>query len=97
MSLHQELWSTCRYASLKTREAAKRLAQKHGSRYVSRGKKTISELSALARRLGFEGICLVFQKNESPFWVIQISILPSGEFHWGEKLQIDEYVEQSKA
>lgn len=91
------MWSTCRYASIKTRKAAARLAQSFGAHYVSRGKKTIVELASLARRKGIGSICLVFQKNESPFWVFQIMVLPSGGFRWGQKMQIDEYVEQCKA
>ena len=103
MTLHREImtgghgiWSTCRYASTQTREAAKTLAKSSGSMYVSRGKKTLLELTRLARRKGMETIYLVFQQKELPFWVYPVIVQPSGNFRWGNKMQIDEYVKQGK-
>jgi rRNA maturation protein Rpf1 len=90
------IWTTCRYASAQTREAAKRLARLSGSRYVSRGKKTLLELADLARRSGYDTICLVFQQKEKPFWVFPLEVKPFGDLKWGQKIQIDEYVKQRK-
>ena len=90
------MWSTCRYASLQTRETAEKLARSTGSRYVARGKKTILQLAFLARKSGSHAVNLVFQQGGCPYWVMRLDIQPSGAYRWGKKIRIDGHAGQGK-
>jgi rRNA maturation protein Rpf1 len=90
------LWSTCRYASLLTRDKAKELAGISGSKYIARGKKTITELVEYARRAGFQEIMIIEESEKKPLIVAGIKVLPAGGFSWSEKCTLVEYESKNK-
>lgn len=76
------LLTTSRYASEETRRAARKLAASPGSRFVARGKKTVAELAALARKEGFERVDIMEERRGKPASVSSMEILPSGKWRW---------------
>lgn len=76
------MFTTSRYCSRETRGFARKLAG-----YVARGKKTVRDLVALARRRGEQSIFIVEEKDEHPYRIIEIKVLETGDWAWaGERL-----------
>ncbi|HSB47508.1 MAG TPA: hypothetical protein VLD37_05825 [Candidatus Bilamarchaeum sp.] len=75
--------TTSRYSSKKTRDFAKRLAEEGSEAYVARGKKTIDELAAIARKSGDERISVVEEKDDAPAKIIEIRVFETGRWAWG--------------
>ncbi len=80
------MYTTSRYASIKTREAAKAMALVAGEPFVCRGKKTIQQLATLARKSGEEHIHILEEKNDGPGKLAKIEVDALGRWKWvGEK------------
>lgn len=60
------MFTTSRYAGRETRRHAQAMAAEAGEPYVARGKKTIAQLAALARRMGEERISVVEERGGKP-------------------------------
>ncbi|MFH1785728.1 MAG: hypothetical protein ABH842_04840 [Candidatus Micrarchaeota archaeon] len=78
------MYTTSRYASIETREIAKKLAKENNELYVARGKKTIEQLVAFARRKGEEKINVV--DGNGP---VTIEIDELGRWKWNAKFQTE--------
>jgi rRNA maturation protein Rpf1 len=79
--------TTSRYSSRKTREFAKKLAAEGAESYVARGKKTIDQIAAFARKKGEESIRVIEEKEDLPHKIVLISVSETGLWKWnGEKL-----------
>lgn len=74
------MYTTSRYAPVKTREVAKKLAKDNNELYIARGKKTIEQLVEFARKKGEEKINVV-EGNETA--TIEIDEL--GRWKWVSK------------
>ena len=72
------MYTTSRYTETKTRVLAKKLAMEHDEPYVARGKKTIQQLVAYARRKGEETINVV----EDNGTIATIEIDELGRWNW---------------
>ena len=80
------MFTTSRYASKETRELARRLAEESGEIFISRGKRTVSQLADLARRKGEEKVNIVEEKDGEPSSIATIAIKETGEWEWiGER------------
>ncbi len=75
------MYSTSRYATTSARAVAISLAKKNSSFYISRGKKTISDLCSFARKKGERELFLIYDSIDS-FKVKKILINPLGEWNW---------------
>ncbi len=83
------MYTTSRYASLQTRDAARRMAAKAGERYLGRGKKTVRELVELARRKGYEAICIIGEKGKRPSTATWLDVLEQGGWRWKERKELE--------
>jgi len=80
------VYTTSRYASGDTRTFARRLAEKKGEPYVARGKRTMAELAAFARRTGEETITVVEEKAGGPAVLCTAKVDALGRWSWaGER------------
>lgn len=80
--------TTSRYASEKTRKLAGKLADRLGTFYTSRGKKTIDSLAAYARKRG-EAEIAVIEEKKGMVSVIEVS--ETGKWKWAGEMPVDEY------
>jgi len=85
------IWTTSRYASLETKKKAQMLADRNGSPYVARGKKTIDGIAGFARRSGFDRIMLLEESAGHPSLIRTIEIFPDGGWKWAGIMKIEEY------
>jgi rRNA maturation protein Rpf1 len=74
----EKMYTTSRYTQTKTRELAKRLAKENNEQYVARGKKTIYQLVAYARRKGHDTIKII-EDNEK---IATIEVDELGHWKW---------------
>ncbi len=79
------MFTTSRYASKDTRALARRMASESREPYVARGKKTIEELSALARRSGEAEVRLVTESGGAAASISLISVDETGGWAWKEE------------
>ncbi len=79
------MFTTSRYASRETRALARLMASESRQAYVSRGKKTIEGLSALARRNGEATISVVAESGGSAHTLAVISVDERGGWAWKEE------------
>jgi rRNA maturation protein Rpf1 len=82
------LISTSRYASLETRELARALAKERDEPFVSRGKRTMDSLAALARRRGQERILIVEERGQRPSALVTIEVDERGLWRWANERPI---------
>lgn len=83
--------TTSRYASEETRKLARGIADKLGTFYASRGKKTIDSIVSDARKKGEHEILVVEEKNGKPVHISVIEVSELGEWKWTKKTKVDEY------
>lgn len=84
------LFTTSRYASEETRNIAKKLARRQKEKYVARGKKTIDEVVAAARKNGDERITVVEEKGSKPYRIAVLAVDELGNWSWVEERLIIE-------
>jgi len=82
---------------LETRKLCKVLAQNSGSAFVARGKKTVAQLVAFARRKGEQRIMVVEEKSGKPCRIAVIEVLETGAWKWGNEEGLNSYEIKSKA
>lgn len=75
------MYSTSRYASNAARSVAITLSKKNSSFYISRGKKTISQICDFGRKRGERELFLIYDSKTS-FTIKKILINPLGEWNW---------------
>lgn len=78
------MFTTSRYADRETRREAQRMAAEAGERYVARGKKTIAQLAALARRAGEERISVLEERGGRAGRVAVILVSETGKWSWAQ-------------
>lgn len=79
--------TTSRYASLKTRFLAKRMARETGQPYLARGKKAIGSIVSHARKTGESIIEIVEEKDGEPYRAALVKVDALGKWEWaGERL-----------
>lgn len=76
------MFTTSRYAGPETRRTARKLALEAGEPFVARGKRTIAQLVALARRSGEERISIVEERRGKPGGTAVIRVSASGKWEW---------------
>jgi len=76
------MYTTSRYASGETRKFARRLATRNREAYVARGKKTIAELAALARKTGEGSVVVVEERGGKPAVLSTIRVDELGGWKW---------------
>ncbi len=79
------MMTTSRYASAQTRGIARGMALEAGERYVARGKKTISQLAALARKAGDGQVGIVEEKGGRAALVAFLRVDELGRWAWAEE------------
>ena len=83
--------TTSRYASEKTRKLARRIADKLGTFYTSRGKKTIDSIVEYARKKGESEVYVVQEEDGVPVYISVIEVSELGEWKWAKKMKVSEY------
>jgi rRNA maturation protein Rpf1 len=76
------MFTTSRYAGEETRRKAQALAQSAGEPFVSRGKRTIAQLAALARKTGQERISILEERGKKPGAMAVIAVSETGGWRW---------------
>ena len=76
------MYTTSRYASADTRGFARRLATRNREPYVARGKKTIAQLAAMARKIGEECVIVVEERGGKPAILSAIKVDELGKWKW---------------
>lgn len=71
------MFTTSRYASLKARELARRMAVEAGEPFLSRGKHTIDQLAGIARRKGERHISIIEESK-----AMRIEVDETGKWRW---------------
>lgn len=93
------MWTTSRYAHKETRETARQWARLLDRPYVARGKHTIMQLAAFARRKGENRICVVEEKNNRPAVLSVITVNETGEWEraatWEIQYESEDPVERA--
>jgi rRNA maturation protein Rpf1 len=84
------MFTTSRYASGKTRELARRLAEESGEPFVSRGKRTIAGLAELARKSGEERICVIEEQDGRPSVLVTIEVDERGGWRWAGERPVED-------
>lgn len=79
------MFTTSRYASVETRNLARKLAEENDELFLVRGKRTIEELVEFARKKGEERISVVEEKGGKPAKVCRISVSESGKWNWSDE------------
>lgn len=74
------MFTTSRYASEETRLLARKMAGEKGEMFFARGKKTIAQLVAMARRLGEKEITIV--EDSKPPSLAVIAVSETGAWAW---------------
>ncbi len=74
------MFTTSRYAPLKAREMARRMAAEAGEPFLSRGKHTIEQLAGIARRKGERFISIV-EENK----IMRIEVDETGKWRWADQ------------
>lgn len=82
------MFTTSRYASQETRGFARKTATRRGEPFFARGKKTITELAAVARRLGEKNIFIVEERDGKPAEIVKIAISETGLWRWAGESEI---------
>ncbi len=90
------MFTTSRYATRETRALARLMASESSQEYVSRGKKTIEGLSALARRRGESTISVVAESGRAASILAVISVDERGGWSWKEERLLNS-TEKSRA
>jgi rRNA maturation protein Rpf1 len=76
------MFTTSRYAGAETRRKAQELSEAAGEPYLARGKKTIAQLAAIARRTGQERISVLEERGKKPGAVAVIAVSETGGWKW---------------
>lgn len=76
------MFTTSRYASRETRRFASTMAEEKGERYAARGKRTIADLAADARKRGEAEITVVEERGGKPAVLSRISVDELGRWKW---------------
>lgn len=76
------MFTTSRYAGPETRRRAQALAEEAGEPFVARGKRTIAQLAALARKMGEERISVVEERGKKPGAIAAIGVSETGKWEW---------------
>jgi rRNA maturation protein Rpf1 len=70
---------------METRSLARRMAAETSERYVARGKKTIEQLSELARKEGEESITVIEERGGKAALAAVIRVDERGRWSWAEE------------
>ena len=73
------MYTTSRYASEETRRLAREMASRAGEPYIARGKHTIDQLAALARRKG-ERLIHILREGGARIAAVEVS--ETGAWKW---------------
>lgn len=84
------MFTTSRYASVETRKLARKLAGKNKDSYVSRGKHTIAELAAIARKKGERNIVIIEERGGKAALIATVEVNEKGEWKWAEEKPLDD-------
>ena len=76
------MFTTCRYASKKTRELAKWFSSAFDQNYYARGKKTVSKFVELSRKIGDERVFIVKEKDGNPILLDVIEVYEDLKWKW---------------
>jgi len=76
------MFTTSRYAGPGTRRRARELAEEAGEPFVARGKRTVEQLVALARKTGEERISILEERGKKPGTVAVIRVSETGKWEW---------------
>lgn len=80
------MMTTSRYASPQTRSMARKMAADSGEAFMARGKRTVEQLVASARRKGEGRITIIEEREGRPAVMAVIAIDEMGKWRWaGEK------------
>ncbi len=74
--------TTSRYASVETRNNARKLATQNREQYIARGKKTVLALVEWARKNGEESITILEEKDKKPAQINKILVDEKGDWKW---------------
>ncbi len=77
--------TTSRYASESTRRLARMMAASRNDAYIARGKKTVDELAALARKRGDSRISVIEEEGGRPERIAKIAVDELGQWRWLEE------------
>ncbi len=86
------LITTSRYASEETRNIARKLARQQKEKYAARGKKTIDEIVATARKNGDERITVVEEKGNKPYRIAVLAVDELGNWSWVEERILEDAI-----
>jgi rRNA maturation protein Rpf1 len=76
------MFTTSRYAGRETRRGAQKMAAEAGEPYVARGKRTIADIAALARKTGESRVSVVEERGGKPGSVAVIIVSETGKWSW---------------
>ncbi len=76
------MFTTSRYAGPDTRNKAMELAKEAGEPFVARGKRTIAQLVALARKTGEERISILEERGKKAGSTAVIRVSETGKWEW---------------
>jgi rRNA maturation protein Rpf1 len=82
------LITTSRYASLETRRYAKVLAKEE--LFISRGKRTVTQLVKIARKRGEHKILIVEEENKKPSKILTIEVSETEEWKWSDEIPVSD-------
>jgi rRNA maturation protein Rpf1 len=74
--------TTSRYAGPETRRKAMAMAFEAGEPFVARGKRTIAQLVAMARKNGEERISIVEERGGKPAGTAVMKVSETGKWEW---------------
>ncbi len=76
------MFTTSRYAGPETRRKARELAKEAGEPFAARGKRTVAQLAALARKKGEERVSILEERGEKPGKIAVIRVSETGKWEW---------------
>jgi rRNA maturation protein Rpf1 len=76
------MFTTSRYAGPETRQRARKLAEEAGEPFVARGKRTVAQLAALARKMGQARVSILEERGKKPGGVAAIRVSETGKWEW---------------
>jgi len=77
-----QMLTTSRYASTETRRLAKKIAEEKNEPFFARGKKTIAQLAALARRIGEGRISVIEERQGKAALIAELTVDEKGKWKW---------------
>jgi rRNA maturation protein Rpf1 len=76
------MFTTSRYAGPGTRRMARKLAEEAGEPFVARGKRTVAQLAALARKMGEGRVSILEERGKKPGKTAVVRVSETGKWEW---------------